>query len=54
MEDMIPNIGQDSFQQAHVYNSLKDDSKKYLHLGCTSFTCLSTILRLINIKERNR
>jgi len=26
MEDMIRDIGEDSFHQAHVYDSLKDDS----------------------------
>jgi len=54
MEDMICDIGEDSFHQAHVYNSLKDDSLKKLYPSCSSFSYLSTILRLFNINARNR
>jgi len=53
MEDMIRDIGEDSFRQAHVYGSLKDDSETELYPNCSSFTRLSTVLRLFNIKERN-
>jgi len=41
MEDMIRDVGEDSFHQTHVYDSLKDDSR------------LSAVLRLFNIKARN-
>ena len=41
MEDMIRDVGEDSFHQVHVYDSLKDDSR------------LSAVLRLFNIKARN-
>ena len=41
MEDMIRDVGEDSFQQAHMCDSLKDDSETPLHLGCTSLTHLS-------------
>jgi len=53
MEDMIRDIGEDSFQQAHMCDSLKDDSKTPLYPDCLSFTHFSTILKLINIKSRN-
>jgi len=58
MEDMIRNIGEDSFHQAHVYDSLKDDSLKddsftELYPSCSTFSRLSTVLRLFNIKVRN-
>jgi len=51
--DMIQDIGEDNFRWAHMYDSLKDDSKKALYPGCTSFTRLSMILILFNNKARN-
>jgi len=53
MEDKIRDIGEDNFQQAHMHDSLKDNLEKPLYLGCSSFTCFSTILRLIHLKARN-
>jgi len=53
MEDMILDIGEDSFHQAHVYDSLKDNSVTELYLGCSTFSRLSTVLRLFNIKAIN-
>jgi len=53
MEDMIRDIGEDSFHQAHVYGSLKDDSETELYPGCSSFSSLSIVLRLFNINARN-
>ena len=53
MEDMIEDIGQESFRTAHVYDSLKDDSEKTLYHGCRSFTRLSATQRLFNIKAKN-
>jgi len=44
MEDMIRDIGEDSFHQAHVYGSLKDDPETKLYPSCSSFTRLSTVL----------
>jgi len=44
MEDMIRDIGEDSFHQAHVYGSLKDDSETELYPDCSSFSRLSTVL----------
>jgi len=53
MEDMIRDVGEDSFHQAHVYDSLKNDSVTELYPGCSSFSRLSVVLRLFNIKPRN-
>ena len=42
IEDMIRDLGQDNFQQAHapLYEKIESDSKKSLYSGCTSFTRL--------------
>ena len=53
MEDMIHDIGEDNFHQTHVYDSLKDDSVIELYPGCSTFSRLSTVLGLFNIKARN-
>ena len=44
LEDMILDIGQESFQQAHapMYNTLQTDSKKSLFLGVQQF--LDTVI----------
>ena len=55
LEDMIRDLGQESFQQAHasVYEGLQSDSKKPLYTGCkTSLTLLSAVLSLVNVKAR--
>jgi len=44
LEDMIRDIREDSFHQAHVYDSLKDDSVTELYPGCSSFSRLSAAL----------
>jgi len=52
---MIRDLGQESFQQAHapMYDTLQSDSKKSLYSGCNnSFTLLSAVLSLINVKAR--
>jgi len=53
MEDMIRNIGEESFHQTHVYNSLKDISRTKLYLGCSSFSRLLAVLQLFNMKAIN-
>uniref|UniRef100_A0A151UG66 Uncharacterized protein n=1 Tax=Cajanus cajan TaxID=3821 RepID=A0A151UG66_CAJCA len=55
IEDMIRDVGQESFQQphSHVYDTLKSDSKTPLFPDCTTFTRLSAVLRLMNLKEKN-
>jgi len=55
LEDMIRDLGQDSFQQAHAptYEGMQSDSKKPLYTGCkNSLTLLSTVLSLVNVKAR--
>ncbi|KAL5147621.1 hypothetical protein HKD37_06G017250 [Glycine soja] len=55
LEDMIHDLGQESFQQAHapIYDTLKIDSEKPLYLGCkNSLTLLSVVLCLVNVKAR--
>ena len=56
MEDMICDLGKEGFRQAHAsyYDKLETDSKMPLHLGCTSFTQLITVLGLVNLKARFR
>jgi len=54
MEDMIHDIKEDSFYQAQIYDSLTDDSETNLYPSCSCLTRLSVILRLFNIKARNR
>ena len=53
-EDMIRNLGQEGFRQAQapLYEKLEIDSKKPLYLGCTTFTWLSGVLALVNLKAR--
>jgi len=53
MKDMIRDIGKESFHQANVYDSLKDNSRTELYPGCSSFSRLSAVLRLFNMKARN-
>nr|KYP62103.1 hypothetical protein KK1_016627 [Cajanus cajan] len=55
IEDMIRDVGQESFQQAHshVYDDLKSDSETPLFPDCITFTRLSAVLRLMNLKARN-
>jgi len=54
IEDMIRDLGQEGFRQAHApyYDKLQSDSKKTMYLGCTSFTLLSAMLALVNLKAR--
>ena len=54
IEDMIRDLGQDSFEQAHapLYDNIESDTKTPLYSGCTSFTRLSAVLALVNLKAR--
>ena len=55
LEDMIRDLGQEFFQQAHapMYDTLQTDSKKPLYPGCkNSLTLLSAVLTLVNVKAR--
>lgn len=48
--EMIRDIGQESFQRAHEYDTLRSDNKEPLYSGCKKFTRLSAVLRLFNLK----
>ena len=54
IEDIIRNLGQDYFEHAHapLYDKIESDSKTPLYSGCTSFTRLSAVLALVNLKAR--
>ena len=55
LEEMIHDLGKESFQQAHapMYNTLESDSKKPLYPGCKkSLTLLSAVLSLVNVKAK--
>ncbi|XP_057453002.1 uncharacterized protein LOC130744857 [Lotus japonicus] len=53
LEDMIHDIGEESFKRAHVYDTLCKDKEEPLYPGCTNFTRLSAVLRLFNLKAKN-
>ncbi|RZC29721.1 hypothetical protein D0Y65_001352 [Glycine soja] len=55
IEDMIRDLGQDGFQEAHapLYEKMENDSKIPLYSGCTTFTRLSTVLALKLLPEDN-
>ena len=54
MEDVIGNLGQHCFQQAHApsYEKIKSDSKKPLYSTCTTFIRLLAVLALVSLKAR--
>ncbi|XP_045831587.1 uncharacterized protein LOC123922980 [Trifolium pratense] len=53
LEDMMRDIGEDSFKRAHVYETLCSDKDEPLYPGCTNFTRLSAVLKLFNLKAKN-
>ena len=54
MEDMIRDLGQEGFLEAHApyHDDLKTNSKLSLYEGCVNFTRLSAVLALVNLKAR--
>ena len=56
IEDMSRDLGQNYFQQAHapLYEKIGSDLRKPLYKGWTSFTRLSAVLALVNLKARFR
>ena len=55
LEEMICDLGQESFQQAHapIYDTLQSDLKKPLYPVCKkSLTLLSMVLSLVNVKAK--
>jgi len=53
LEDMIRDVGAQSFAEAHGYGSMSSDAKTPLYSGATNFTRLSAVLRLMNLKAIN-
>ena len=53
LEEMIRDVGYDSFQRANVYKNLCNDAEKPLYAECTKYTRFSTVLKLFNVKARN-
>ncbi|XP_028196670.1 uncharacterized protein LOC114381608 [Glycine soja] len=54
IEEMIRDLGQEGFEKAHaaLYDNIEVDSKMPLYSGCISFTKLSAVLALVNLKAR--
>jgi len=53
LEDMIRDVGAQSFVEAHEYGSMSSDVETQLYPGSTNFTRLSAMLRLMNLKAIN-
>jgi len=53
LEDMIRDVGADSFAEAHGYGSMSSDAETPLYPISTNFTRLSVVLRLMNLKAIN-
>jgi len=53
LEDMIRDVGAESFGKAHGYGSMSNDVETPLYPGSTNFTQLSAVLRLMNLKAIN-
>jgi len=53
LEDMIRDVGVESFAEAHGYGSMPSYAETPLYPGSTNFTWLSTVLRLMNLKAIN-
>jgi len=53
LEDMILDVGAESFAEMHGYESMSSDVETPLYPGSTNFTRLSVVLRLMNLKAIN-
>ena len=53
LEDMIRDVGAESFAKAHGYGSMSSDAETTLYPGSTNFTRLFAVLRLMNSKAIN-
>ena len=53
LEDMIHDVGAESFAEAHGYGSMSSNVETPLYPGSTNFTRLSGMLRFINLKAIN-
>jgi len=53
LEDMIHDVGAQSFAEANGYGSMSSDVETPLYLRATNFTWLSEVLILMNLKAIN-
>lgn len=53
LEDEIRDIGEYSFRKSHIYDTLYSGKDEPLYKGCTSFTRLSMVLKLFNLKANH-
>jgi len=53
LEDMIHDVGAESFEKVHGYGSMSSDTETPLYHGSTNFTRLSVVLELMNLKAIN-
>ncbi|XP_028758521.1 uncharacterized protein LOC114717527 [Neltuma alba] len=53
VEDMIHDVGVDVVEQLHKYSNLCNDAEKPLYPGCTKYTRLTAVLKLVNLKAKN-
>ena len=53
LEDMIRDVGVESFAKVHGYGSMSSDANTPLYPGSTNFTRLSAVLRLMYLKAIN-
>ncbi|XP_028799754.1 uncharacterized protein LOC114755053 [Neltuma alba] len=53
VEDMIHDVGVDVVKQLHKYSNLCNDAEKPLYPGCTKYTRLTVVLKLVNLKAKN-
>jgi len=52
LEDMIHDVGVESFAKTHGYESMSSDAETPLYPRSTNFTRLSSVLRLMNLKDK--
>jgi len=53
LEDMVHDVGEENFEKAYLFDSIKSDSEEKLYPRCANFTRLSTTLKLFSLKARN-
>jgi len=50
---MFYDVEKNFTNRSHLFESLKNDSEKSLYDSCTTFTKLSAVLKLYNLKVEN-
>uniref|UniRef100_A0A151UD92 Transposase-associated domain-containing protein n=1 Tax=Cajanus cajan TaxID=3821 RepID=A0A151UD92_CAJCA len=48
LEEMIRDVGEENFERAHVYDTLKSEFEQQLYPRCSMFTRLSVTIRLFS------